>query len=104
MLPTTNRTIEIKRLVQGAKKRTLQTVATGVPVYINSQGEEIQTGFDNEGAWKLYRMLTDATHTAILVGDKVIDDQGKTYEVKGAEEFDDLTGKHNQYLIVEAYD
>lgn len=104
MLPTTNRTITIKRLVQGVKTRTLQTVATGVAVYINSQGEDIQTGFDNEGAWKIYRMLTDATHIDIFVGDKLTDDQGKTYEVKGTEAFDDITGKHNQYLIVEAYD
>jgi hypothetical protein len=104
MLPLTNATITINRLTQGAKTRTLQPVASGVRVYMNPAGEAVVSGFQSEGAWKVWKMMTDSNHVDILIGDRVVDQDSKEYEVKGAEKFNDITGKHNQYILLQQYD
>lgn len=104
MLPHKNRTIAIKTLVASGEKRTFSTVATGVRVYINQNGEELIDGFDGEGAIFAHKMLTDGNHAAIAIGHRITDDTGKQYDVRGKAVSKDLTGTHHQYLLVEAYD
>jgi hypothetical protein len=103
MLPTTNRIISVKSLT-GTGKRTYSTTITGLSVYINQNGEELGEGFDSEGSFFAHRMLTDGTHTAIAIGDRVTSDDGKQYDVRGKAIYDDITGIHHQYLLVEGYE
>ena len=104
MLPTTNRIITVLSLTQSGEKRTFTSTITGLPVYINQNGEEIVDGFDNEGSFFAHRMLTDGTHSTILIGDRITSNDGKQYDVRGKAVYDDITGIHHQYLIVEAYE
>lgn len=102
MLATKNRTITVKSLGTG-EKRTFTTTITGLRVYINQSSDDITSGLDGEGAFFIHKMLTDGSHAAILVGDRITDDTSKQYDVKGKSISKDLTGTHHQYTIVEAY-
>ncbi len=44
-------------------------------------------------------MLTDGGHTDINIGDRIEDDRGTIYEVRGKSIWDDITGVHHQYLL-----
>jgi hypothetical protein len=57
------------------------------------------TGFDGAGSFFAYRMLTNNNHQAIAIGDRIADGT-LTYEVRGVSPFSDLTGDHNQYLLI----
>lgn len=96
-LPHTNRTIAVSRLSAGGV-RTYTQIISGLAVYINSVSADVELAFD-AGSTKRHRMLTSANHAQIVIGDRVVDDKGVSYEVTGSQEFDDLTGKHNQYVL-----
>lgn len=104
MLPTTNRTIAILRYARTSGKGAYTSVATGIRAYINQTQEEVQEGIDNQGSWIVYRMMTNGTHTDIVIGDRITDDQSNTYEVRGKAISKDLTGTHHQYILVVKYD
>jgi hypothetical protein len=57
------------------------------------------TGFDGAGSFFAYRMFTDNNHQSIAIGDR-INDGTLTYEVRGVSPFSDITGEHNQYLLI----
>lgn len=57
-------------------------------------------GFEGAGSFWAYRMMTDGTHSAIAVGDRITDEDGLVYEVRGKSISEDLTGIHHQYLLV----
>lgn len=44
-------------------------------------------------------MLTDGVHSDINIGDRIEDDKGSTFEVRGKSIWDDITGVHHQYLL-----
>lgn len=96
-LPTTNATISILR-VSGANTRTFSSVATGVVVYMNQIDEDLVQSFDGQWAFYAYRMMTDGSHTAIVVGDRV-NDGTYTYDVRGAKKHRSLVGDSHQYIL-----
>jgi len=76
-----NHYITISSLGTGAK-RSWTEVESDVAVYINQIQEEVVSGFDSAPSFLSYRMMTSGNHTEILIGDKVIDENGIVYEVK----------------------
>jgi hypothetical protein len=104
MLVTKNRTITVQSLTQTGEKRAFSNTITGLKVYINQTQDELVEGFDNQGSIFPHKMLTDGNHGAILIGDRITDDTGKQYDIRGKSIFKDLTGTHHQYTLVEAYD
>jgi hypothetical protein len=100
----TNRTVSVDTLALSGEKRVFSRIITALPAYINQTGEQVEGGFDGEASFFFHRMMTSANHAAISIGDRVTDDKGKAYDVKGASVFDDFTGKHGQYLLAEAID
>lgn len=97
MLPTTNATISILRLT-GTTKRVWTSVATGIEVYINQISEELVKGIDAQGSFTPYRMMTDGTHTALEIGDRVSDGT-LTYDVRGKTAYDSIAGVSHQYIL-----
>ena len=83
MIPQKNRTVTVKRLVQSGEKRVFSNVATGLRVYVNQIDEQPQEGFDGESSFMLHRMMTDGNHEAIAIGDRITDDLGRQFDVRG---------------------
>lgn len=104
MLAYTNATVTILRSVEVSGESSYsQTVASGVKVYINSTQEELQAGYFGQQAYESFRMMTDGV-ADIKIHDKITDQNGKSYKVHGAQVFNDLTGKHGEYLIRSIFD
>jgi hypothetical protein len=102
MLFSTNHIISIARLSSGAKK-TWEELTCELPVYINQIQEDLVQWFDGAGSFTAYRMMTDGDHCDISINDRVVDECGATYEVRGVSPSEDLTGTHNQYLLIKKY-
>lgn len=49
-------------------------------------------------------MMTDGSHDEIKIGDRIIDENAKEYDVRAKAVSEDLTGIHHQYLIIEYYE
>lgn len=103
MLPTTNRTISILRLTTTGEKKAFVSVATGVRVYINQSSEDLIDGSDNQGAFFVHKMLTDGTHATITMNDRITDDLGNQFDVRGKSTFSDMTGQHHQYVLLQTF-
>lgn len=104
MIVHTNHTITAKRLVQTGEMKDFSQILTGLDVYINQVQEEILEGYENQPSFISYRMMTDGDHEAIEIGDRIIDENGKQYDVRAKAVSEDLTGVHHQYLIIEYYE
>lgn len=102
MLPTKNRTISVSRLTDSGEKRIFVELFEGVRVYINQSTEEIGTGFQGDPAFYASRMMTDGNHATIDIGDRVTDDLGHVFDVRGKSVHASLVGSHHQYLLTEA--
>lgn len=99
MLVHTNRIVTIKRMTTTGQKRGFLEVQTGLAVYINQNGDEPLAGIDDSPDFYAHKMLTDGVHEAIEIGDKIEDDKGNKFEVRGKSVWDDMTGIHHQYLL-----
>lgn len=99
MLVHANRTITVKRMLQTWQKRGYSEIQSGLQVYINQNGDEPLAGIDDSPDFYAYKMLTDGGHTDINIGDRIEDDRGTIYEVRGKSVWDDITGVHHQYLL-----
>lgn len=47
-------------------------------------------------------MLTEGNHDTIDIGDRVTDDLGHTFDIRGKSVHGSLVGTHHQYLLTEA--
>lgn len=102
-LPTTNKIIAIKRLNSDNDIRDWATIDDDVSVYINAISEELATGMDAQPAFFAFRMMTDGEHSDILIGDRIEDDAGDTYEVRGMVKHDSIVGAHHQYILAKHF-
>lgn len=59
MLPSTNKTVTIRRFTRTGALGVWDDVETDVDVYINQVQSEMVGGFDGAGSFFAYRMLTD---------------------------------------------
>ena len=98
MLVHSNATVTIQRLQDNAGARTYQNLYTGIRVYLQSKNDDVQEGFDNQWAWTRFLMMTDWT-LDLIIWDKIIDQNNKSYTIKTGENFSDLTGKHGEYIL-----
>lgn len=98
MIPTTNRTISIHRLSDATGVRTYTPVQQGVRVYINASSERIESGFNNEGSFYPFTMLVGG-NVNIEMSDKIVDEAGTIYKVRGVAIHMDLTGTHGKYSL-----
>ncbi len=101
MLPTTNSTISVKRLVTDVTS-TWETVQTGLPVYINQFVEDIVGGQDQEANFFVYRMMTDGNHEDIIIADK-IDDGTYEYDVRSMTKHNSIVWESHQYILTRPY-
>lgn len=104
MLPTKNRTISVSRLTASGEKRIFSSIITGLQVYINQTAEEQMSGYDNQPSFYAHRMFTEGNHVLIDIGDRITDDTGRSYDVRGKSVHSSIVGTHHQYLITEAID
>lgn len=101
MLIHSNATVNIKRMVLTDWVSELSEVKVDYPVYINCRQESITQSTDSQGAYKEFMMLTDASFE-INVWDNAIWGT-RTFVVQWGEKFDDLTGEHGQYILMETF-
>lgn len=80
MLFSSNKTVTVKSLSTGAK-RTWGTASASFRAYINQIQENDVEGFEGQGAFLAFRMMTDGNHSAVYVGDRITDDSSVVYEV-----------------------
>ncbi len=104
MLPTKNRVISVSRLTTTWEKRAYVSLITWMKVYINQSTEEIQSWFDNQPSFYIHKMLTEGNHATIDIGDRVTDDQGNTFDIRGKSVHKSLVWTHHQYLLTEAFE
>lgn len=104
MVPHKNRTVTVLRLVPSGAKRVFSSVATGLKVYVDQNSAEPQSGFDGEGAFFPHTMITDGGHVEISIGDRITDDLGRQFDVKGKAVFDSIAGKMHKYVLSQAHD
>lgn len=75
-------TVSIARKTTTGNKRAFAIVSTGVPCHIQPQ-----TGVFENGQWgRVDKSFLLFSRTAILVGDKLTDQDAKEYEVVGSQE------------------
>lgn len=102
MLPTKNRTISVSRLTASGEQRNFVALFTGLQVYINQSSEELGGGYEGDPAFYAHKMLTEGNHATIDIGDRITDDLGHSYDVRGKSVHRSLVGTHHQYLLTEA--
>lgn len=74
-------TVSIARKTVSGNKRTFSTVSTGVRCHIQPQ-----TGVFQNGQWgRVDKEFLLFSPTAIVIGDKLTDQDGKEYEVHGSQ-------------------
>lgn len=85
MIPGSNTTVSIFRMIYGASTNTFPSTAdlTDVEAYIESQKAEVQAALDAGYNVDVYYMHIDPV--SIDVGDKVVDSYSKEYRVAGVE-------------------
>lgn len=83
MIATKNRIISVSRLTASGEKRIFSSVITGLGVYINQIQEEQLSGYEGQPAFFAHRMFTEGNHVSIDIGDRVTDDTGKSYDIRG---------------------
>lgn len=101
MLPSTNNTVTVQRLTANGALKEYVEVLTGVDVYLNQIREDLVPGYEGQPNFLAFRMMTDGEHDPILYQDRIIDQDSVQYEVVAPpSKSNDITGAHNQYLLV----
>lgn len=104
MLPAFNDVCTIKRMsrTSGASSYT-QTVASGVPFYVEPLREEIEAVYGGDPGMDT-RKAFFLTGTDVKVADEITDASGRKWKVDGVKSFTFPIGAHITAIIKSKYD
>lgn len=102
MLPTKNRTISVSRLIASGEKRIFSNVITWLAVYINQSTEEIGAGYENAPSFYAHKMMTEWNHAEIGIGDRVTDNLGNSFDIRGKSVHSSMVWTQHQYILTQA--
>lgn len=104
MLPAFNDTATIKRMsrTSGASSYT-QTVASGVPFYVEPLREEIEAVYGGDPGMDT-RKAFFPTGTDLRVADEITDAAGRKWKVDGVKDYRFPLGAHLSAIIKSKYD
>jgi hypothetical protein len=103
MLAHNNNIVSVYRLTDTAWERWYVSAVTWLSVYLQSKEDRIESGFDNQGAFFPFLMMTNWKPN-ILIWDKITDREWNAYHVRWAQTFKDLTWTHSEYSLSLKYD
>ena len=96
----TNAVISTYRFVEASSKETYNTPnLTGVDCYIERAQPDLAQFWDGSGVYEVYTLIT-CDVVDIKESDRVVDQDGNTYTVKGIQQFQNNTDIENHTEIV----